>query len=272
MFSRRRPITWALLGLLVVGGLAQTAQAAEAPVLDRIVKSGKLRVATSGNQPPYNATNRSGELMGLEIDLARVLAGALGVEVEFVTKPFPELMATLESGEADVVMSGMSITPERNLKAIFVGPYTLSGKSILTKSKTLAAAEAAGEINRAEVKLVALENSTSQTFVEALLADAQLTTTKDYDAAVQMVLDGTADAMVADMPACVLAVLRHPEHDLATLTQPLTIEPIGVAMAPGDPQFQNLIDNYLTAVEASGLLQALSEKWLKDGSWVAALP
>jgi polar amino acid transport system substrate-binding protein len=80
-------------------------------------------------------------------------------------------------------MSGMAITPKRSLEATFVGPYMLSGKSILTKSRTLAAAREAGDINRAGLKLAALANSTSAEFIELVLPEATLVTVSDYASA-----------------------------------------------------------------------------------------
>ena len=148
----------------------------------------------------------------------------------------------------------------------------LSGKSILTNSSTLAAAKDAGEINRAELKLAALANSTSQEFIELVLPEATLITVADYTTAVNKVLSDEVDALVADMPICVITAMRHPGKGLATLTQPLTVEPVGVAVSAGDRQLQSLIDTYLDAFEATGILPALRAKWLEDDSWLVRLP
>jgi polar amino acid transport system substrate-binding protein len=262
-----------MMSFLAVAALALcTAQAAEAQVLERIVKNGEIRIGLSGNQPPYNAKSRTGELIGLDVDLANMLAGAFGVKATFVTKPFPQLLAALKASEVDIVMSGMAITAERSIDVTFVGPYLLTGNSILTKSRTLAAIENAGEINRANIKLAALANSTSQRFVERALPEAKLTTTQDYDTAVNMVLNDEVDALVADMSVCLLSMLRFPGKGLATLNQPLALEPVGIAMLPTDPQLKNLIENYIKAFEGTGLLEQLRKKWLEDGSWIAALP
>jgi len=260
-----------LVTALVTVGVSLNA-AAQAPVLEQILKNGEIRVGMTGTQPPYNAADRSGQLIGLEVDLARMLASALGVNVRFVTRPFAQLMPALESGEVDVVMSGMAITAERSVTASFVGPYLFSGKSILTNSRALAAAQEAGAFNHANLKLVALENSTSQRFVEKVLPEAQLTTTKDYDTAVNMVIDDEVDAMVADMPICVLAVMRYPDKGLATLNEPLNLEPVGLAVSPKDPQLHGLLESYVKAYEATGQLDALRKKWLEDSSWIASLP
>jgi len=246
--------------------------AGDSPVLERIVKNGELRVGLSGSQPPLNATSRAGELMGLEVDLANLLGNALGVNTKFVKKPFPELLSGLKAGEVDVVISGMAITAQRSIDTAFVGPYMISGKSILTNSNALPAAQEAGEINRANLKLAALGNSTSEEFVKAVLPEAQLVTTQDYDSAVNMVLNDEVDALVADMTICLLTMPRCPDKGLATLSEPLSLEPVGIALSPSDPQLRNLLENYMAAFEGTGILEGLRKKWLEDGSWIAALP
>src|SRR6516225_12177676 len=129
-------------------------------VLATIVKNGELRVGTSGNQPPYSMKSKTGELMGFEIDLAKALATNMGVKLKWVEMPFPELMDALKSNKIDAIMSGMTITPERNLIALFAGPYTISGKSILTKSSKVAALNDTGASGK-KYKIVCLKGSTS---------------------------------------------------------------------------------------------------------------
>jgi len=125
-------------------------------VLDQILKRGELRVGTSGSQPPFTMKSKEGQLMGYEIDIANLLAEAMSLKLTFFEKPFSELLTALEKGEIDAVMSGMTITPERNLKFMFAGPYTISGKSILAKAARLSALDEMGEINRPTIKVTAL--------------------------------------------------------------------------------------------------------------------
>lgn len=261
-----------LAGLLALGLLTTAAAASDSPVLDRVLSRGQLKVGMSGDQAPFNMVDRGGAVIGLEADISRTLAAAMGVDLVIVRRAFGQLLPALESGAVDMVMSGVAITPQRSRTVSFVGPYMLSGKSILTKSEVLAGTEAAAEFNRAELKLVALRGSTSQQFVERNLPASQLTLVDDYEAGVQRVLDDQADAMVADMPICVLSVLRYPDAGLLTLDEPMTLEPIGIAVNRADPQFQNLVGNYMNAFERTGVLDMMRQKWLEDGSWIAALP
>ncbi len=269
-FSRRIVLT--LLLALGLAGAAGPLAASDSPVLDRVIKSGQLRVGMSGSQPPLNVRSRNDSLIGLEVDLANLIAAGIRAELKIVEKPFGDLLADLEAGKVDMVMSGMAITARRSQSAAFVGPYMLSGKSILTKSSVLGAVKDAGELNDGDLRLAALENSTSQEFIQKVMPNSKLVTVTDYDAAVQMLLDDKIDALVADMPICVLTVLRNPDAGLTTLKEPFTFEPIGIAVPRNDPHFQNLIDNFVDTAERVGALELMRQKWLQNSAWIAALP
>jgi polar amino acid transport system substrate-binding protein len=260
-----------VLVLSLVVGFAAGAFAADS-VLGRIVADDELRVGTSGAQPPFSLVSKSGDLIGFDIDLANLIADAMGVEVTFVQKPFGQLLDALEEGEVDIIMSGMTMTPARNLRVAFVGPYMVSGKSILTTSTALAKIDEAEDIDQSQVKMAALKGSTSEDFVKTVWPRMQLTVTDDYDTAINLVREGKVGAMVADFPICALSVMRYPDDGFATLTQPLTLEPMGVAMPANDPLFINMMQNYLGALEGIGVLELLEEKWFQDGSWLIQMP
>ena len=265
-----------VLQRLMLGGLLALAMvfplnSMAGDTLQRVVDFKVLKVGMSGNQPPMTMANREGGLMGFDVDLARALADAMKVKLEIVPMPFGKLMEALEKDEIDMILSGLAITPERTEEVSFVGPYMMSGKSILTKDSVLAKMSGSKEFNRKDLKLLALSNSTSASFVRAQAPEAQLIEVASYDEGVAMVIDGKADALVADMPVCVLSVARYPEAGLATLERPLTVEPVGIAVSKDDPQFFNLVDNYLRAYEKTGVLGKIREKWFENTSWIAAL-
>ncbi len=270
-------VTIALLLFLI--GCAQTnsntanASAASAtPVVDRIQQRGMLTVGMTGTMPPLNMTSKEGELMGYEVDLARAMAKAMGVKAQLKTMLFAELLPALEAGKIDMIISNMTITPGRNMKVAFVGPYFVSGKAFMTKKKTIALADEADDIDAKNTKLVALKGSTSQAFVETALPEAQLITAKDYDEAVKMVLEDKVHAMVADYPIAVVSVYRYPEQGLLSVVTTLTYEPIGIAVPAGDPLLVNWVENFLGIAESTGLLDELKRRWLSNADWLNRLP
>jgi polar amino acid transport system substrate-binding protein len=243
-----------------------------AQILDHVVRNRELRVATSGNQPPFNAVSRDGELIGLEVDLARMLAEAMNVNLTLMSMPFPDLLPALEAGKVDLVLSGLAITPERAQRFAWVGPYVLSGKSVLTDSSRLVEMKSPRDLDKTDLTLVSLANSTSYDYAKRVAPKAKLVTTPAYEDAVRMILAGEAQAMIADWPVCVLTVMRNPTKDLATGSKPFNVEPIGIALPLGDSRFENLVDMYFEGFERTGVLEELRTKWLERSDWVALLP
>ncbi len=267
--NKFKPLSFALASLLAL--CLSSAAAASSPVLDRVIASGVIKVAMSGDQPPFNAVSRDKSVIGFDVDLAKAMAGAMKVKLDIVEMPFGELQAAVKSGKVDMVISGMAITPERTQAVTFVGPYMMSGKSMLVSAATRDKVKTGADFNKSGITLVALEKSTSETFVQRKLPNAKLKGIDNYNAGIQMVIAGDADAMVADMPACKLAVLRNPSSGLAVLP-PLSVEPVGIAVANNDPQFENLLRNYLSMFEKTGLTSKLRKKWFESDAWIAALP
>jgi polar amino acid transport system substrate-binding protein len=246
--------------------------ASASPVIDRILQRGRLVVGMAGNMPPLNMTTKEGELIGYEVDLAKAMAMAMGVKAKMEVMPFAELLPALQSGKIDLILSNMTITPGRNLKVAFVGPYFTSGKAFLTKIKTIALADEAADIDAKNTKLVALKGSTSQAFIEKVLPGATLIAAKDYDEAVNMVLQDKVHAMVADYPICVVSVFRYPNKGLLSVVTTLTYEPIGVGVPAGDPLLVNWVENFMGIAEKTGLLEGLKGKWLLREDWLHRLP
>lgn len=264
-----------LVAVGLVAGSAQLAMAAGgavSSVLDRIQAKKELVVGTAADMPPLNMTTKEGQIIGLEVDIASLFAGGMGVKLTLKQVKFSDLLPALEAGQVDMVISGMTILPERNLKAAFVGPYFASGKSILTKAANADSLSDSSKINNPDKVLVVLKGSTSQLFVERVFPKAKLVLTDDYDQAVAMVRDDRAQAMVADYPICQVSVFRYPDAKLATLKNPISYEPLGIALPAGDPLLVNLVQNMLSTLEKSGELELLMQKWFKDPSWVKSLP
>jgi len=240
--------------------------------LSAILARGELRVGVTGDQPPLNMKTRNGKLRGLEIDLVEALASAMELRIVLVELPFAELLPAVESGQVDLVASGVTITPERNARVAFVGPYFISGKSLVGREARFQHVTEISQVDDPARTYVTLAASTSEQFVRTFLPSAKLVTAQDYESAVAMVLDGRADAMIGDVLACNVATWRHPDAGLVTPTTPFTAEPIGIALPGDDPLLVNLVENYLDTLEDTGILTQLKAKWLSDGSWIQELP
>ena len=267
-------VVMVVVGLMTVWGhvLAADESTKVSPVLDRIMLKKELIVGTAASMPPLNLTTKDGQIIGMEMDLARIFAGGMDVKLTLKPMHFNDLLPTLEKGQIDMVLSAMTMTPGRNLKFAFVGPYFASGKSILTKKANVESVDEIAKMNNPEKVLVALKGSTSQMFVEKLIPKAKLVLADDYDQAVAMVRNDKAVAMVADYPICMVSVYRYPDAGLVTLAKPISYEPIGIALPPNDPLLVNWVQNVLHFLEKTGELEALTQRWFKDTSWISRLP
>jgi polar amino acid transport system substrate-binding protein len=263
---------WAIVVSVLVLSLAFNATAVAGALLDRIQQKGELVVGMSGDQPPLNATARDGKIIGLEVDISSRMASAMGVKLRVANMPFSELLAALSTGKIDMILSGMTMTPTRNMKVAFVGPYYVTGKAFLTKKETIASLKNADGIDKPEYVVVALKGSTIQAYVEKVLPKAKLVPTKNYDEALDMVLRDKAHVMVADFHYCVVSAFRFREKGLTTVTAPFTFEPIGVAMPDGDPLLVNWVQNFFVTLSGSGDLKKMTERWFNDASWLKELP
>lgn len=236
--------------------------------IQKIVARGELVVGTEGNMPPFNMITKGGQLVGIEIDMAKRMAEELGVAVRFETMPFIDLAAALESGKVDMVLSNVTITSKRNRRFAFVGPYFVTTKSILTKKDTIAKAKTPGEVNLPEIRLAAKRGTTSQIFVQEKMPDVKLKLVGTYEIAVEMLRNDQIDGMVADYPICAVHVLKNPADNFVTVITPFTVERIGIALPPSDAHLINWTENFLENLQSTGELASMKEKWILNRSWL----
>lgn len=279
--GRRRLLALVLTGLLALlsfgcadlsFGPAGRAGPADDDALHRVLDRGTLRVGMSGVQPPLNMKNRSGELIGLDADLARELANAMRVSLELVEMPFSELLGALERGEIDLVISSLTITPARNARVAFAGPYLISGTSLLTRKDLIGELETREDLDSPGRTWAALAGSTGEELIGEAFPLARYVAIEDQAEAVARIEAGTIDGLFADLPFVRYEIARHPEVALATLPTPLTTEPLGVALPAGSPLFSNLVQNYLNTLDYTGELMRLKSRWLNAGDWLEEMP
>ena len=186
--------------------------------------------------------------------------------------PFAELLPALKAGKVDMVLSSMTMTLERNRAVVFVGPYYVSGKGILTKIETVAALTDPDTMNKPDFTVAALSASTSEMFVKSAMPQAKFMPTQNMEQALDMVISGKAKALVADFPYCAVMAFRHKDKGLAAGEARLTFEPLAIALPPDDTLLINWTRNFLMFMKGSGTLEKLQERWFQPGAWLEELP
>ena len=261
----------ALLVTIVSLAIVFGTQALAGQVLDRIIASGELKVGMTKSSPPLHTMGKDGQMMGFEVDIAQAMAISMGVKEKIITMDFAKLLPALESGNIDVIISGMTMTSERNLKVAFVGPYHITGKTILAKHDTVFKLNQEESAANVDIKLAVLKGGTSEEIAKGAFTKAEILVADSQDHALQMLLDGKADAIMTDKPFCVFAAFRHKDKDLE-VSNTLTFEPLGIALPEGDSLLINWVGNFLMTLDGNGLLQQRTKFWFSNSSWMKNLP
>ncbi|MCB2193159.1 MAG: transporter substrate-binding domain-containing protein [Deltaproteobacteria bacterium] len=261
------------LAMALLLGLALAAPQAQAgAVIQRILKQKELVVATTGDYPPLTAKTKEGKFIGLDMDLVKALAQSLGVRLKVRQMPFERLVPAAASGEVDLAIGGISVTPRRNAKVYFAGPYFISGQTLLATSKVGEGIKGLDDVNQPGFSIAVAKGTTSEQAARQIMRKAKIVAADTLEQALDMVLNGQVKAMVADYPYCAVAVFRNPEAKLGTLQKPFTFEPLGIALPPSDPQWDNLVTNFLFNMEGGGRLGFLKNRWFKSPAWMRLLP
>jgi polar amino acid transport system substrate-binding protein len=169
-----------------------------------------------------------------------------------------------------MIASGMTMTTVRNTQAAFVGPYVVSGKGILLKRDTVEMLKKEG-LNSDKFRISTLKGSTSQAIIEQSAPNARLSLAASYDKAIDMLLQGQADAVIADFPYCAYMADRLDDKGLVVGETRLSFEPLGLAVRE-DALLINGLDNFLKVLVLSGEMKSLQEKWFQSRAWFDQLP
>ena len=241
-------------------------------VTKRIRATQTLVVGTTGDFPPFAANTTQGTVIGFDIDLAHKLAYGLGLTLKLKRMEFAKLLPAVKDGSIDIALSGITMMPSRNLEVAFIGPYATSGQSLLGREKLISSITSNEALAGVDFKVAALKGSTSERAAREGIPHADITLTSTHDQSLILLIDGKVDAILADFPFCKVAEFRYPQHHFKALENPLTFEPLGIAISGDDPLFQNLIQNFLIVMEGSGTLKNLTDKWFKSNGWIKELP
>jgi polar amino acid transport system substrate-binding protein len=251
--------------------LCFAAVASAGPTIDGILKKKVLVVGTSASYPPLSFKTKSGKVLGLDMDLAQAMASAMGVKLKIEVIPFDELIPALEKGKIDMIMSCMTITPDRNLRIAYVGPYFLSGQAILTTKDIALNINGPADVNNQNFSIALPRGTTTEMIAKKMLPQAKLVIVKSNDEALDLLKAKTVKAIMSDYPYVVVEAFRYKDKGFVA-NQPFSAEPIGIGVRQDDPLLINWIGNFLNMLKGDGLLNLLTQRWMADSSWIAELP
>jgi cyclohexadienyl dehydratase len=251
------------LCLLLFASLATPAEA-EPSRLDQILQRGILRVGTTGDYRPFTAIDKAtGAYTGFDIDLARSLAAALGVQVEFEPTSWPTLGKDFDAGAFDIAMGGVSVTLERAKHGFFSAPYMREGKTPIARCADRDKFDTLAEIDKPDVTVIANPGGTNERFDRAHLRAAKLVIYPDNVTIFDQIAQGRADVMITDASETRFQQKLHP----GVLCAAHPDKPFDFAekayWMPPDPALKQFVDVWLHLTMENGAFQEIYAKWFE---------
>jgi polar amino acid transport system substrate-binding protein len=228
------------------------------------LEDGTLSVLTNAPYPPLENFGPGGEtdIIGFDPDLAAALGEKLGVEVEMIQTGFDAIIEELNAGDGDVVMSAMTIDPERDEQVDFV-PYLSVGTGIAAAAGNPEGITVLEDLCGLAVSVqeATIQEDQLRGLNEDQCADNQieLVVLADQGLVTQELAEGNVDAMMADLPVILDAAATFPDEiEAADYNQ--DIAPYGIAYVT-DSALGDVLQQAFDAVVEDGTYQELLETW-----------
>ena len=263
------------LALAATAGLPAFAQntaqeVAQASVIETIKERGVIKIGLSLFKP-WSMRDLNGELIGFELDVGRQLAEDMGVEVEFVPTSWDGIIPALVSGNFDTIISGMTVTPQRNLTVNFTVPYAYSGMTILANT-AMTEGFTLEDYNSPDVTFAARRGATPATVIADMFPEATLLLFDEDGAATQEVLNGNAHATMASEPTPSSEARRYPDVLSVPFDQAFQAGGEGCAVRKGDPDALAFFNSWITAKANTGWLKERHDYWFRGDDWADQVP
>ncbi|GAA0497154.1 transporter substrate-binding domain-containing protein [Streptomyces sp. NPDC046215] len=221
-----------------------------------------LAVCTTGDYQPMTFHDRAtGRYSGIDIEMARELAAHLGRETRFVPTTWPTMMNDLAvPGRCDIVMGGVSVTPERQRQADFTRPYLTDGKTPLTTAARVRDFGTVAQINKKSVRVIVNPGGTNEQFVAEHLPDATVVRWPDNTTIFDELVAGRADVMITDALEARYRAKLHKELAAVHPDQPFTTVRKAY-MLPKAGKLTHRADKWLAGALRDGTFRRIHQKW-----------
>jgi polar amino acid transport system substrate-binding protein len=215
----------------------------------------KIRVATDATWPPFEYVNDAHEIVGFDIDLMDAIAEEANLDIEYVNVGWDPLLAGMAAGTYDAAISSITITVDRQKDMLFSNPYYGAGQIVVVqKSNTTITSK-----NNLTGKVGAQLGTTGAMEVEKITG-AELVNYDDIGLAFQALMNGQVVAVICDNPVAASYVVQNSD-ELKIVGTVFTDEFYGIAVAKGQEDLLEKINEGLEKVLQEGIIETLETKW-----------
>jgi len=240
-----------LLLSVVLLALVMACAQSDQGTLKKIRQQGEIKFAVSSGYVPFSFYNSSKELAGFDIDMAKEIAGRLGVKAVMTDIPWKDIIESLQSGACDAIVSSMAVTEERAALVAFSEPYYYSRSHLFVGKDS-----SIKKISDAKGKVIGCTESTTYEQEARLLGAAKVVRFRNDEEALQQLVDKRIDAIITDEVLGMYAV-RHRLLPILPVGNYLKSEKIAIAVRKDDKALLKELNNIIEAMRDKGLIREL---------------
>lgn len=219
-----------------------------------------LRAGVTTTYPPI-IFRQTGQVAGVEVDLARLLGTRLGRPVYFVEVPWDQQIDALLGGRTDIIMSGMSVTEARAVRIAFTEPYLEVGQMAAVRTEDARRYGSREALLQTSATVGVIERTTGDVFVQQSFPNARRVALSIASDGALALRRRTIDVFVHDGPSIAWLVSAN-EADLAGIWQPLNRENLAWGVRRDDARFLAQVNEVLGAWKRDGTLTGVLVRWL----------
>lgn len=240
-----------------------------------IAERGTVTIGTKFDQPGFGLQNLEGDPEGFDVEVAKIIAGAMGIaaeDIEWKETPSDVREQVIENNEVDFVVATYTINDERKKRITFAGPYYVAGQQLMVKSDNDTINGPDDLKDNADQKVCSVTGSTpSENIKEYLANNNQLVLFDVYDKCADALSNGQVDVVTTDN-VILAGFVSESDGDFKLVGEQFTEEPYGIGITKGDTAFCEFINETLADNE-----DAYNDAWSStagevEGSEPAQLP
>ncbi|MGH3787011.1 MAG: glutamate ABC transporter substrate-binding protein [Pseudonocardiaceae bacterium] len=247
--------------------VVQDARFEPGTTMAKLADAKAIRIGTKFDQPLFGQRGLDGQLTGFDTEVARIIAGALGIspdQVQWVEAPSAQREELINQGRVDLVVATYTINDKRRERVSFAGPYYTAGQSLMVKSDNNAIT-GPDSLRSTNARVCSVQGSTPAENIRTYIDPAQLTLFDVYSKCADALRTGQIDVVTTDN-VILLGFVANSNGAFKLAGDTFTKEPYGIGIGKGDVAFCAFINDTLTDAAESG---AYAEAWTKTAGKVA---
>ena len=223
----------------------------------KTVTEGVLTMSTNAAFPPYESTDDSGNVVGIDADIAAAIAEKLGLKLQIDDMDFDGALAAPQSGKSDIVMAGVTVNEDRLLTLDFTESYATGVQVVIVPEGSDVTLD-----NLGEQQIGTQRGTTGYIYCTDDYGEDHVVAYDDAIAAVKALNNGQIDCVVIDSAPAQELVKANP--GLTILDTEYVTEDYAIGVAKGNTALLDAVNGALKELVEDGTVQSLIDKYIPD--------